>query len=280
MSNEIQKYAVIGWPIAHSRSPKMQQAGFDAAGIPATYEAIPVPPGQLANTIANLIQRGFRGWNITVPYKEEIIPLVEVVGEEAKAAGSVNTVVVRDGRLQGYSTDGYGVDQALKHEFGFTTQPSNQLFLGTGGAARAVAVYAARHGAQNITLANRTPEKAVALAKFIRKAAPQCQVNVIPLAQCPEMEDALKQSDILFQCTSLGLHADDPTPIPVDIIPPALPVFDFVYTPSNFAKQLQKQGNPLTTGLEMLLWQGAKSFYLWTGVEPDIDAMRQGLVTQ
>ena len=100
------KFAVIGYPVKHSKSPAMQLAGFRALGIDATYEKVEVAPGELPAVVRRFVVEGFRGWNITVPYKEEIIPLVEVVGEEARAAHSVNTVVNCDGRLLGYSTDG------------------------------------------------------------------------------------------------------------------------------------------------------------------------------
>ena len=150
------KFAVIGYPVKHSKSPAMQLAGFQALGIEASYEKVEVAPGELPAVVRRFVKEGYRGWNITVPYKEEIIPLVEVVGEEARAAHSVNTVVNHDGRLVGYSTDGYGVAQALRHDFGLTEQPLRQVFLGAGGAARAAAVYASRHGARHVTLANRT----------------------------------------------------------------------------------------------------------------------------
>ncbi|MBQ4480371.1 MAG: shikimate dehydrogenase [Victivallales bacterium] len=271
------KYAVIGYPVKHSKSPSMQLAGFHALGIDATYEKIEVAPGELPEVVRRFVKEGYSGWNITVPYKEEIIPLVEVVGEEALAAHSVNTVVNRDGRLLGYSTDGYGVAQALRHDFGLTAQPARQVYLGAGGAARAAAVYAARHGAKYITLANRTAANADRIAALIRNAAPECKVVVTPLADCEELRMALTEAELVLQCTSLGLHEGDSMPVPPEWIPASTPVFDFVYTPSQFKERLAAQGNRVSNGLEMLLQQGCKSFELWTGQHAPIEAMRRAL---
>ena len=271
------KYAVIGYPVKHSKSPAMQLAGFHALGIDASYEKIEVVPGQLSAVVKQFVAEGYSGWNITVPYKEEIIPLVEVVGEEALAAHSVNTVVNRDGRLLGYSTDGYGVAQALHHDFGLAAQPARQVYLGAGGAARAAAVYAARHGAKHITLANRTATNAERIAMLIHSAAPKCEVVVTPLAECEELRMALTEAELVLQCTSLGLHSGDPVPVPPEWIPATTPVFDFVYTPSEFKDRLAAQGNRVSNGLEMLLQQGCKSFELWTGHPAPVVAMRRAL---
>ncbi|MBO7741710.1 MAG: shikimate dehydrogenase [Victivallales bacterium] len=277
MSGKI-RFAVIGWPVAHSRSPQMQNAALRALGINGEYTALEVAPGQLPEAVARMRSEGYAGWNVTVPHKEEIIPLLdEVAGEEARAARSVNTVLNRNGRLLGYSTDGYGVEMALKKEFGFRIMPERQLYIGTGGAAKAAAVYAARHGAGHIVLANRTPENAEKLAAIIRVAAPQCRVEVITLAPDEKMRRTLEMVDILFQCTSLGLHAGDPEPIPAEIVPCRLPVYDFVYTPSAFRTKLTAQGNPVADGTEMLVQQGAKSMEIWTGIMPSAEIMRTAL---
>ncbi len=271
----MQKYALLGWPVGHSRSPRMQLAGFQALGIQATYECLAIPPGEFPEQVAALPARGFVGWNVTVPHKERMYAAChEVAGEEARAARSVNTVVVREGRTYGYSTDGIGVARALEHDFGFREAPARQLYLGAGGAAQAAAMYAARHGAREIYLANRTLEKARELAERIRQNAPGCQVHALPLDQAPQ---AVSACDILFPCTSLGLHQGDPMPIPPDAIPPDLPVFDFVYTPSAFRNALQAKGNPVCDGREMLLQQGMESFRLWTGQEAPEADMRRGL---
>ncbi len=272
------RYALLGWPVGHSRSPGMQLAGFQALGIPATYECLAIPPEEFSTRVAELPGQGFAGWNVTVPHKERMyLACHQVAGEEAQAAHSVNTVVVREGKTYGYSTDGIGVARALEHDFGMKTMPLRQLYLGAGGAAQAAAMFAARHGATELFLTNRTLEKAQLLARRIRENAPQCQVHTLPLAQAP---DALPHCDILFQCTSLGLHPGDPLPIPVDAIPKSLPVFDFVYTPSAFRDALQQQGNPVSDGLEMLLQQGMESFRLWTGYPAPEAEMRQGLLAQ
>lgn len=270
------RYVLLGWPVGHSRSPKMQMAGFNACGISASYECLAVPPEDFADTVKQLASSGVCGWNVTVPHKERMYACCdEVAGEEARAAHSVNTVVVRDGRMYGYSTDGIGVDRALHHDFGFTELPARQLYLGAGGAAQAAAVYCARHGAREIFLANRTLFRAENLAERIRQAAPECRVHTMPLI---EAKTVVRQCDIVFQCTSLGLHPGDAMPMEPTEIPPKMPVFDFVYTPSAFRDALIRQGNPLSAGLEMLLQQGMESFRLWTGRQAPEEAMRAGLM--
>lgn len=270
------RYVLLGWPVGHSRSPKMQMAGFSACGISATYECLAVPPEEFAETVRQLVASGVRGWNVTVPHKERMFACCDVVaGEEARAAHSVNTVAVREGRTYGYSTDGVGVARALRHDFGFTELPRRQLYLGAGGAAQAAAVYCARHGAMEIYLANRTLSRAEALAERIHHAAPVCRVHIMPLA---EAKDVVKKCDIVFQCTSLGLHPGDAVPMNPEDIPSTMPVFDFVYTPSVFRDALIRQGNPLSAGLEMLLQQGMESFQIWTGRQAPEAAMRERLV--
>ncbi len=272
----MQKYAVIGFPVKHSRSPVMQLAGFQALGIDASYERVEVPPGELPKAVQRFVAEGYSGWNITVPHKEAIIPLIEVAGEEALAAHSVNTVVNRGGHLLGYSTDGYGVAQALRHDFGMASQPERQVFLGAGGAARAAAVYAARHGARHLTLANRTAANAARIADLVHAAEPRCEITITSLDD-NNLRYYLSKAQLVLQCTSLGLHEGDPAPIPPEWIPADTPVFDFVYTPSVFKEKLRLQGNRVSNGLEMLLQQGCRSFELWTGRPAPEEAMRKAL---
>ncbi|MCQ2396792.1 MAG: shikimate dehydrogenase [Lentisphaeria bacterium] len=272
----MRRYALFGWPVGHSLSPQMQNAGFKACGIDASYECIPVPPGELASYAKRLVDDGYSGWNVTVPYKEEMHDLCDVVaGTEAAAARTVNTVVVKNGRMHGYSTDGIGLCRALKHAFGFEELPKRMLFLGAGGAAQATATFCARHGVGEITIANRTLANAERIAAIIAEIAPECRVVALPLADAPS---ALNHCDVILQCTSLGLHRDDPPPIPPELVPKDLPLFDFVYTDSAFRNEMRRQGNPVADGLELLLQQGMESFRLWTDRTPPESAMRNAIM--
>ena len=160
----MERYGLIGHPVGHSKSPAMQEAGFQALGIQARYELVDVEPQNLPDAFQTM-RKTHRGWNVTIPHKEAAALLVDELDEEARKLGSVNTVVNVGGRLRGFSTDGYGLEMALKEAFGFGFDGQRICFLGTGGAARATAVYAALHGAKRLLLVNRTLERAERLAE-------------------------------------------------------------------------------------------------------------------
>lgn len=275
---KIDKYALLGWPVAHSASPILQQAAFQARGISAVYELVAVPPENLPEAIQRLKKEGYKGWNVTVPHKESVLPLLDVLDPIAKKIGSVNTVLPKRGMLWGYSTDGYGLEKALERNFHLPLAGSSILFLGTGGATRAAAVYAALKGAAEITLVNRTACRAESLAESIRQVAADCQVRVLALSDLDAVSDAMRQTQVLIHGTSLGLHPDDPLPFPVSGIPPNLPVFDMIYSKTRFQQQLHERGNPVVSGWDMLIYQGCRSFEIWTGFPAPEQAMRQALI--
>ena len=131
----MKKYALIGWPVAHSISPPMQNAGFDAANIEAEYTLAPIAPEEMSTKIP-LMKKEFAGWNCTVPHKQHIIEFLDEIDEGAKILGSVNTVVNQDGQLKGYSTDGFGMEKSLQESFNLPIKGNSFIFIGAGGAAR------------------------------------------------------------------------------------------------------------------------------------------------
>ncbi len=273
----MEKYALLGWPVKHSVSPQMQGAGFRALGIDATYELIEVAPAQLGACVERLVQAGYAGWNATVPHKEQMAVLVQDIDPGAAAAGSVNTVVHASGRLTGYSTDGYGLEQAVAESFGLAVRGSRFLFLGVGGAARATAVHFAAAGAAGITLVNRTVAKATALADRIRRSSPGCLVQALDLADTSGVNAALSGMDCLIQATSLGLHAGDPLPVAAELLPPGLAVMDMIYGCTPFLQAAAERGCRTADGRGMLLHQGVRSLELWTGRSAPVAAMRAAL---
>lgn len=273
-----QRYALLGWPVKHSVSPQMQEAGFRAIGLDTAYELVEVPPEQLAHKVRELTLRRYRGWNITVPHKQAMLRLVDVVEPAAALAGSINTVVNADGRLVGHSTDGYGLAMALREAFGLMLPKRHFLFWGAGGAARATSVYFAASGARAITLVNRTRERAAALADAIRAAAPACAVTVLEPAETAAIRDRLDDVDALIQATSVGLHAADPIAIPEELLRPGLNVMDMIYRPTRLLERAAELGCRAVDGKSMLLYQGVRSFELWTGAQPPpVAAMRAAL---
>lgn len=275
--NSVRKYALLGWPVKHSVSPQMQGAGFGALGIAATYELVEVHPDDLADCVARLRDTGFAGWNVTVPHKEHVIAMVDHVDPGASAADSVNTIINRNGVLQGFSTDGYGLATALEESFAVQLSGGKFTFIGTGGAARATSVYFACQDAAEIVLVNRTLSKAERLATTISAAAPQCRLTVIELGDTDAVRAALPGSAAIIQGTSLGLHESDPLPLSPELLPRGVPVMDMIYRTTPFLAGAARQGCPTDDGRGMLLHQGVRSLELWTGRSAPVEAMRQGL---
>lgn len=271
------RYALLGWPVRHSLSPALQGAGFSALGIEATYELIEVAPEHLPQCLDRLVSEGYRGWNATVPHKEHLARLLADLDPGAAAAGAANTVVNAAGHLKGYSTDGYGLARAIEEDLGLAVRGTRFLFLGTGGAARATAVHFALAGAAGIVLVNRTLAKAEALAATLAAAAPGCPLCCLRLDDVDAIRPALDGLDCLIQATSLGLHAGDPPPLDPGLLPPSLAVLDMVYGDTPFLRGARSRGCRTADGRGMLLYQGVRSFELWTGRTAPVAAMRAGL---
>jgi shikimate dehydrogenase len=270
------RYAILGYPVTHSVSPAMQSAAFAAAGIDATYVAISVPPGELAAAFQRLRDEGYGGWNVTVPHKEEATRLADETDEAARISGSTNTIVVRNGRLSGHSTDGRGLLTALRERFAFEAGGRAVALIGCGGAARAAAFALAAAGAARLLLVNRTAERGVALARDLRNAGLPVETACFTPADT-RLAQTLAETDLLIQGTSLGLHADDPLPLPAEWIPEGKPVMDMIYRTTPFLRAAEERGCPAADGAGMLLHQGAASFTLWTGLPAPVEAMRTAL---
>lgn len=268
------KYAVIGHPVGHSRSPGMQNAAFSGCGIDAEYLKHEVAPEEFPEYV-RFAKKHLAGFNLTVPHKRMILPYLDETDPEAARIGSVNTVkVLPDGRLAGCSTDGVGFAEAVRHRLGVELAGKSCLLLGCGGAARAVAFRVVGSGAEDLTIANRSVDRAAALATELGHGAKYCSIS-----DGEALARALRDADLLIQATSLGLHADDPAPIDLALLEEArdLAVIDLVYLPTPLLEKARQLHFNSCDGKEMLLRQGAASFRFWTGVEPDIEAMRRGM---
>ncbi len=269
------KYAVIGYPVAHSLSPQMQNAAFAALGLGAPYQKIEVSPDGLKEFAGEARQK-LLGFNITVPLKEQIIPFLDEVEESARQAASVNTVVIRDGKLHGYSTDGYGLAMALYEAFGIVIQGGSILFLGCGGAVKATAFCFAANGAAKLFFANRTLGKAQELASGLKQMFPKLEVDCTELTDREGVKRLAARSQVVIQGTSLGLKPDDPPPVDPELIK-GIPFFDTIYKQTPLLKWMKAHGYPAVDGRGMLLHQGARSFELWTGQNAPVDVMRAAL---
>lgn len=275
------RYLVIGDPIAHSRSPGMQNAAFRFHNLDARYEKRHVLRGEIAPFLEEA-RRELAGFNLTIPHKGAVIEFLDEITPEAAAAGSVNTVTVRDGKLLGDSTDGYGLEHALLDNFHLGPAGKKFLFLGCGGAARATAFHLALRGAETIRIANRTIEKAEALADELRRYRRDLAVEISAIGDEERLAFWLADTDFLIQATSLGLRDDDAMPLNPELLTPKLAVrlriFDTIYRDTPILRRAVACSIPAAGGMEMLIHQGAKSFEIWTGLPAPLDVMRRGFL--
>jgi shikimate dehydrogenase len=257
---------IIGYPIGHSISPAFQQAALDHCGIDGTFQAWEVAPDRIPEFIRGLRRPEVLGINVTVPHKEAVIPHLDTVDDWATEAGAVNTIVHRQGRLSGHNTDGYGFLRALKDARGFVPRGRRALVLGAGGSARAVVLALARDGVAHLSIANRTTERAQALAKVARRrGVPSQGIGLTG----PELAAAAAQADLIVNCTSLGMYhgpAEGQTPLTRQQIPTASLVYDLVYNPAEtpLLREAALAGARTLGGLYMLVYQGAAAFEMWT----------------
>ena len=271
------KYLVIGDPIGHSRSPGMQNAAFEACGLGRPYGIQRVAREELPDFF-EFARTHLSGVNLTVPHKTMAAELVDEISPGAEECGSVNTLVIADGRIRGDSTDGVGLERALREVFHLGVSGKRVLFCGAGGAARATAVHLARCGAREVNFINRTVEKAETLAALCRRAVPAVECECASPRDEAAARAMLERADVLIQATSLGLKPDDPPPFPLEWLRPGMPlcIFDTIYHPTPLQKYAAAAGIACAGGKEMLIHQGAASFTLWTGLPAPLEAMRRG----
>ena len=267
------RYAgIIGNPVGHSLSPVFQGAAFAASGLAISYERWETRPDELASRVAALRAPDCIGANVTIPFKEAVIPFLDELGGQSARVGAVNTIVNRDGRLFGFNTDGPGFVAALRHERAFEVAGKAFLLLGAGGAARGIAFALADARAARITIANRTRERGERLAVEVAAASLGCVVRAAADVEPPVGYDCL------VNCTSQGMAgggADRALPCDLSEARPGTLVVDIVYVPTitPWLAAASGAGLPVLGGLPMLIYQGALAFELWTGVPAPVETM-------
>lgn len=274
MSGRTRVVALLGFPVAHSRSPAMHNAAFEALRLAYRYVPFAVPPARLKDAVKGLRALGVIGANLTVPHKERVVPWLDELSPEARLIGAVNTIVRRGERLIGYNTDAGGFLRAFREDTGVTARGGNFLVLGAGGAARAVVVALALAGARSIAVVNRSAGRAQGLIRRVRSAFPDVQWSAPPAGSLP----AARGVRAVIQCTSVGMRPGDPSPLPREWLEPRLVVYDLIYhAPTALLRDAKRVGARHAGGLGMLLHQGAMAFALWTGRRAPIDVMRRAL---
>ena len=262
LSGHARLAGIMGWPVAHSRSPRLHGLWLRRHGIDGAYIPLPVRPERFADAVRSLADLGFRGANVTIPHKEAAFAVCDHVDPSAERAGAVNTLVFRSGRIEGSNTDGFGFLANLRDGApDWRPEAGPAVLLGAGGSARAVAAALLEAGCPRLTLVNRTPARAEALARALG--------GPIEVADRAPLGDAA----LLVNTTSLGMQGQPPLEIDLAPLPAGAVVADIVYVPreTGLLAAARARGLAAVDGLGMLLHQARPGFAAWFGAEPVVD---------
>jgi shikimate dehydrogenase len=271
ISGRTRLLALIGHPVGHSLSPAMHNASFLADDLDYVYVCLDVEPDELPTAVRGLKSLRLRGFNVTMPHKRAMIPLLDELDEQACVSGAVNTVVIEASGLRGFNTDGGGMVMACR-EAGMELSGKSILLLGAGGTAAAIAVAFGKAGIGELHIANRNVERAARLRDKLHGTGIR-GLAIRPL-------NALPDAEIVINTTPLGMMEGDPMPVPPDYVQQGRAFCDAVYRPGTQTPlvQLARERNvPVVAGDRMLLYQGVLAQKLWTGREPNIKAMDQAI---
>ncbi|WP_456304526.1 shikimate dehydrogenase [Caldovatus sediminis] len=270
LSGHARLAGILGWPVAHSRSPRLHGFWLERHGVDGAYVPLPVRPERFAQAVRSLADLGFRGANVTIPHKEAAFAVCDEVAPSARRAGAVNTLVFReDGTIEGSNTDGYGFLESIREEVpGWRADRGPAVLLGAGGSARAVAAALLDAGCPRLTLVNRTRARAEALARELG--------GPIGVAERAPLGDAA----LLVNTTSLGMQGQPPLELDLAPLPAGAVVADLVYVPleTPLLAAARARGLAAVGGLGMLLHQARPGFARWFGVEPQVDAALRDFV--
>lgn len=271
-----QVFGIIGYPVRHSLSPVMHNAAFEYLRINAIYLAFEASPKNLKVALEGIKVLGVLGVNVTIPHKEAVIKYLNWVSREAKLINAVNTIVNKGGRLLGYNTDAYGFIKSLKEDLKFLPKGKSIFVVGAGGAARAVVFSLAMAGAKRIILTDKADEKALELA---------CEAELTTGCDCIALKidsrgikEMVLNSQLLVNATPIGMKEQDPAVINPLFLHKGLCIFDLVYNrDTKLLKIAKSKGIKSVGGLNMLLYQGAKAFGLWTGKKAPLAIMKKAI---
>ena len=266
VSGKTRLLALIGQPVGHSLSPAMHNAAFAADGMDFVYVCLDVDPDALPDAVKGAVALKLRGFNVTMPHKRAMIPLVDELDEGARISGAVNTVVIEGSTLRGYNTDGGGMVMACE-EAGIELSGQRVLILGAGGAAAAIAIAFGAVGVGELHIANRNLEHAMELRDKLRRAGLR-KVEVFTKAE------------VVVNATPLGMQQGDALPIPAGYVGAGRAICDAVYLPGTetpLVRLAREQGARVAAGDRMLLYQGVLAQKLWTGREPNVKVMDRAI---
>ena len=265
---------LIGHPVEHSFSPPMHNAAFEKLGMDYAYVAFDVDPNNLGSAIEGAKSLNINGFNVTIPHKIEVMHFLDEIDEVAGLIGAVNTIDFKN--MKGYNTDGIGAVRAIEDVI--SIKDKNVVIAGAGGASRAISFYLAKYGADSITILNRNVDRAISLAGDVLDSGLIADVQADSIS---EINNYLSDADILVDTTPMGMHphVDDEPIARAEDMHEDLVVFDAVYNPNEtvLIKEAIKSGAKPVYGFKMLLYQGAESFKIWTGVDAPVDEMEKAL---
>jgi shikimate dehydrogenase len=268
VSGKTRIVGIFGSPIEHTLSPAMHNAAFVKMGLDMFYLAFHVSPQDLSDALKSIKALNMAGVNITVPHKENVIPLLDRVDEEAAFIGAVNTVVLSEGILTGYNTDGRGFMSSLS-EGGILVDGKHVGIIGAGGAARSIGYYVSEK-ASRLSLFDINKAKAEKLVHDLSTIRSNVSYQTI---------DDMKNLDVVINATPLGMRPEDPLPVKPELITPDMIICDLVYKNTTLLQVAADKGAKTLDGSGMLLWQGVLAFELWTGIKPPVDVMRDALMS-
>jgi len=278
ISGDTKICGIIGYPVSHSASPRMHAAAYRSLGLNWAYVPFPVKPHELESSIRGLQSLGIMGVNVTIPYKEAVIPYLHELSPAAARMGSVNTIVNRNGRLTGYSTDGQGFILSLEREARISPKGQSAFLIGAGGAARSIAFALVEAGVSELWISNRTRFRVDALKHDIEVAYPDAKVTTVD-DRSIQMIHALEECKIVINTTPLGMPPnEDARPIEsTQWVTSDHWVCDIIYKPfpTRWLADVQAKGANILGGAGMLAGQGILAFHLFTGLEVAYDVMRR-----
>lgn len=269
---------LVGHPVSHSLSGELQQAAFDDGGIDARYEPLDVPLMTLGDTIEQLRGDEYLGANITVPYKERVVSMMDRLTDEAQQTGAVDTITHEGSRLVGHNTDVTGFRAALDAIVGRQKMPKQAVIIGAGGGARAAVYVFITTGFQRVIVFNRHLHRAEGLIRHFGRSAAHMELRAMPWHESV-IESELAKTKVLVNASALG-NAGEQSPIPAELLQPDLFVIDLVYMPreTKLLRDAKAAGaTEAINGDTMLLHQTAAAFNLWTGRDVSLEFLRQQL---
>jgi len=266
---------IFGDPVAHSLSPTMYNAAFQELGWNCVYVPSHVLSEDIVLAVRGIRALNFKGANITIPHKRAVVPELDEIRGDARLSGSVNTILNREGRLIGISTDGAGLIRSLREDGDFAVAGKNVLLLGAGGAAAAVIHRLAASGIKALTVINRDVTKAVNIKEKVWHNT-KFEISAQGLSRLENLD--WSRFDLLINTTPVGMH-DEASLVPTRFLRPELFVYDLVYKKGDtlLVNRAKSAGCKTLTGLSLLLYQGVESFKFWFEVDPPVAAMRRAL---